>query len=73
MSQRTVHFECRGCGEHVKRRVRRGFWLSCPRCGTVNPGPQALGVLNVKAGSPPRRVAKRETVKTPASREVIEL
>jgi len=55
MTQRTVHLECRGCGQHVKRRVRRGLWLTCPACGTVNPGPPSLGVLNVvSAARPPR-------------------
>jgi len=48
MSQRTVHIECRGCGQHVKRRVRRGLWLTCPLCGTLNPGPASIGLEGPK-------------------------
>ena len=57
---KTIHYNCRGCGVHVRRRVERGIWSRCPHCGTINPGPEAQGVLNVRPAEPVKvRVAAR--------------
>jgi hypothetical protein len=56
-------FRCNECGLHQVRRIRKGFYVTCRKCGHPNPGPLMIGGLATAGAG--RSPAQRKVSKSP--------